>query len=158
MKIYTFAVDFTLKRLLFLLVDAQLEKGNDVISVCSSGTYAKELSDQGYKVKTIAIARSLAPIKAIVTIWKLFSYFRKESFDLVHVHTPIAAAFLGRIAAFLAGVPFVVYTAHGFYFHDDMGSFKRNLFIFAEKIMRPLTDLFLLRVLKMLRMLFYLVL
>lgn len=134
------AVDFTLKRLLLPLVDAQLEKGNDVISVCSSGPYAKELSDQGYKVKTIAIARSLAPIKAIVTIWKLFSYFRKESFDLVHVHTPIAA-FLSRIAAFLAGVPFVVYTAHGFYFHDDMGSFKRNLFIFAEKIMRPLTDL-----------------
>ena len=80
-------------------MDAQLEKGNDVISVCSSGPYAKELSDRGYKVKTIAIARSLAPIKAIVTIWKLFSYFRKESFDLVHVHTPIAA-FLSRIAAF----------------------------------------------------------
>ena len=115
-------------------MDAQLKKGNDVISVCSSGPHAKELSDRGYKVKTIAIARSLAPIKAIVTIWKLFSYFRKESFDLVHVHTPIAA-FLSRIAAFLAGVPFVVYTAHGFYFHDDMAPFKRNLFIFAERIL-----------------------
>ncbi|SVA45379.1 uncharacterized protein METZ01_LOCUS98233, partial [marine metagenome] len=134
------AVDFTLKRFILPLVDAQLKKGNDVISVCSPGPHAKELSDRSYKVKTIAIARNLAPIKAIVTIWKLFSYFRKESFDLVHVHTPIAA-FLSRIAAFLAGVPFVVYTAHGFYFHDDMGPFKRNLFIFAEKIMRPLTDL-----------------
>ena len=122
------AVDFTLKRFILPLVDAQLKKGNDVISVCSSGPYAKELSVRGYKVKTIAIARSLAPIKGIVTIWKLFSYFRKESFDLVHVHTPIAA-FLSRIAAFLAGVPLVVYTAHGFYFHDDMRPFKRNLYL-----------------------------
>ena len=74
------AVDFTLKRLILPLVDAQLKKGNDVISVCSSGPYAKELSDRSYKVKTIAIARNLAPIKAIVTIWKLFSYFSQGVF------------------------------------------------------------------------------
>ena len=34
-------------------------------------------------------------------------------FDIVHVHTPIAGL-IGRIAAYFARVPLVIYTAHGF--------------------------------------------
>lgn len=134
------AVDFTLKRLIIPLIDAQLTQGYSVKSVCSSGEHVDALKRDGYDIETVPIARSLSPVKGLVTIWHLFRFFRRESFDVVHVHTPIAA-FLGRIAAFFARVPFVVYTAHGFYFHDEMPFLKRLLFILAEVSMRPLTDL-----------------
>tara|TARA_B100000674_G_scaffold440996_1_gene404276 strand:+ start:586 stop:1719 length:1134 start_codon:yes stop_codon:yes gene_type:complete len=134
------AVDFSLKRLIIPLIDAQLKQGYSVKSVCSSGIHVDELIRDGYKIETVPIARSLSPVKGLTTIWRLFFLFRRESFDVVHLHTPIAA-FLGRIAAFLARVPFVVYTAHGFYFHDDMPVFKRLVFILAEIAMRPMTDL-----------------
>ena len=32
------------------------------------------------------------------------------------MHTPVESV-VGMIAAKLAGVPFIIYTAHGFYFH-----------------------------------------
>ena len=134
------AVDFTLKRLIIPLIDAQLAQGYSVMSVCSSGKHVDALKLDGYDIETVSIARSLSPVKGLVTIWKLFSFFRRESFDVVHVHTPIAA-FLARIAAFFARVPFVVYTAHGFYFHDEMPVLKRLIFILAEVVMRPMTDL-----------------
>ena len=136
------AVDFTLKRLIIPLVDAQLNQGHFVKSVCSFGGHLDDLKRKGYKIEVIPIERNLSPVKGLVSIWRLFLFFRRESFDVVHVHTPVAA-FLARIAAFFARVPLVVYTAHGFYFHDEMPALKRLIFISAEIAMRPLTDLLL---------------
>jgi glycosyltransferase involved in cell wall biosynthesis len=134
------AVDFTLKRLIIPLIDAQLAQGDVVKSVCSSGDHVDNLKEKGYEIEIIPIARSLSPIKGLVTTWRLFKFFRRESFDVVHVHTPVAA-FWGRLAAIMARVPFVVYTAHGFYFHEQMPALKKFLFISAEIAMRPMTDL-----------------
>lgn len=58
----------------------------------------------------------------------------------MHAYTPVAAL-LGRIAAQSAGAPLVVYTAHGFYFHDEMSPPKRRAFVFLERIGGWLTDL-----------------
>ena len=51
----------------------------------------------------------------------------QNDYDIIHLHTPIAA-FLGRIAGRLKKVPKIIYTAHGFYFHDGMRFEKRLLF------------------------------
>lgn len=51
---------------------------------------------------------------------------------MVHVHTPVAAI-LGRVAAKLAGVQHIIYTAHGFYFHDQMAPWKRKILMLIEK-------------------------
>ena len=53
-------------------------------------------------------------------------------YDIVHVHTPVAA-FVTRLALRhhkRAGRPAVVYTAHGFHFHQ--GGHKRSNFIFRK--------------------------
>ena len=69
--------------------------------------------------------------------------FRKKTqsgFDLLHAHTPVAAL-IGRMAARLAGVPLVVYTAHGFYFHDAMPAWKRRMFVEVERLGAWFTDI-----------------
>ncbi len=134
------AVDFTLKIFLLPLIDAQLENGDDVLAVCSDGEYIEDMRKRGYRIDTIPIERSMHPIKHLYSIWNLYWYFRRESFDVVHVHTPVAAL-IGRIAAFFARVPLVVYTAHGFYFHDDMQTAKRKFHIGLEKFSGLFTDL-----------------
>lgn len=134
------SVDFTLKKFLLPLIDAQLKNGDEVISVCSYGEYVDEMRANGYSIKTIKISRSINLFKHLYSVFKLYYYFRSESFDLVHVHTPVAS-FVGRAAAFLARVPLVVYTAHGFYFHDDMAPLKRRFHIELEKVSGRFTDL-----------------
>jgi len=134
------AVDFTMRKFLLPLIDGQAGNGYTVIGVCSDGEYVQGMLDEGYHIHTISISRSMHPIKHIRSIWKLYRYFRKEKFDVVHVHTPIAAL-VGRVAAFMARVPFVVYTAHGFYFHDGMPKKKQRFHIFLEKFAGKITDL-----------------
>ncbi|HEX4945034.1 MAG TPA: glycosyltransferase family 4 protein, partial [Blastocatellia bacterium] len=41
---------------------------------------------------------------------------------------------LGQLAARIVGVPIIVNTLHGFYFHDHMPKFWRNFYITTEKI------------------------
>ena len=59
---------------------------------------------------------------------------KKEKYDIVHVHTPVASV-LARIAAKLASVPIVIYTAHGFYFDNNMSKFNYKIFAIIEKLM-----------------------
>jgi glycosyltransferase involved in cell wall biosynthesis len=67
---------------------------------------------------------------------------RAGDYDVVHVHTPVAA-FFGRLG--LAGIarsqrPRVVYTAHGFHFHEERSVLGNWMFRTAERIARRWTD------------------
>jgi glycosyltransferase involved in cell wall biosynthesis len=134
------AVDFTLKNFLLPLVDGMAERGWEVISICSDGKEIPGLRAQGYCIKTMPIARSMNPYLAARSFIQLTSFFRRQPFDVLHVHTPVAAL-IGRMAAKLAGIPLVVYTAHGFYFHDHMPPWKRVFFVQLERLGGLFTDL-----------------
>ena len=133
-------MDFTLKTFLLPLIDAQISKGNEVVAVCTEGKYTKELRIAGYEIESIAISRSFNIFSHLRSTLALYKFLRKNSFDVVHVHTPIAAM-IGRLAAFFANTRIVVYTAHGFYFHDDMSALKKYFFISLEFLFGLLTDL-----------------
>ncbi len=135
------AVDFTLKHLLLPLVDGMQSKGWNITSVCSDGKYITEMLQQGYRHFPISISRNISHFSSHVrTIWQLYKFFRRERFDVLHVHTPIAAL-LGRVAGRLARVPLIVYTAHGFYFHDEMPKFKYRFYVLLEKLSGRWTDM-----------------
>lgn len=134
------AVDFTLKKFLLPLINRMEQVGWDVTSVCSDGAEISGLRTLGYQIYTIPISRSTNPYLALRAFFCLTLFFRRHSFDVVHVHTPVAAL-IGRIAAKLAGVPVVVYTAHGFYFHDHMPRWKWIFFVVLERICGHFTDL-----------------
>lgn len=133
------AVDFTLKRFLLPLIDAMEAKGWRVTSVCSEGSDAEEMRNDGYVITTIPISRNLNPISHLRSIVTLARYFRREKFDVLHVHTPIAGI-VGRIAGGIAGIPIVIFTAHGFYFHESMPFLKRKFHIALEWTLGGLTD------------------
>ena len=136
------AVDFTLLHLLLPLIDAMLARGWQVTSVCSEGNYAKELRTRGYKHHAISVSRNIFDlISHFRAIHEIFKLLREERFDVLHVHTPIASI-LGRIAGKLAGVPLIVYTAHGFYFHDQMSNWQYRIFVGIERLGSRLTDFF----------------
>ncbi|NKB49955.1 MAG: glycosyltransferase [Alphaproteobacteria bacterium] len=124
-------VDFTLYHFLLPLMVEMRAAGHDVVGVCADGKLAGQVREAGFRVEPAPLARSFSPFRAIKSFVGLYKLLRQERFDLVHVHTP-AAAFVGRLAARLAGVPRIVYTAHGFYFHENMAWPKRALVIAME--------------------------
>jgi glycosyltransferase involved in cell wall biosynthesis len=133
------AVDFTLYHFLVPLMMGLEEAGHEVIGVCSDGPYLDKVRALGLTVEPVEIARSFHVVKHIATYRRLLALFRREHFDIVHFHTPVAAL-IGRFAAWHAGVPKIVYTAHGFYFHEGMPAWKRTLFVFLEWLAGRLTD------------------
>jgi len=70
---------------------------------------------------------------------ELVKSFKEENFQLIHIHTPVAGI-LGRIAAKLAKVPHVMYTAHGFHFFTGAPISYWLIYFPMEKIMAKWTD------------------
>ena len=127
------AVDFTVKNLLLPLVHRLQKEGFEVHILCSNGTEVERLKEKNYRIKTVQILRRISPLSNAISIIKIYLYIKREKFHVVHVHTPVAGI-LGRIAAWLASVPLIIYTAHGFYFHDNMSLCKREILIAIEKV------------------------
>ncbi len=66
----------------------------------------------------------------------------RENYDLVHVHTPVAA-FLTRLALRTLrrrGRPAVIYTAHGFHFYRGGPRVKGGIYKCFERVAGPWTD------------------
>jgi glycosyltransferase involved in cell wall biosynthesis len=124
-------LDFTLYHFLLPLMREMREAGHEVVGLCSEGDFADKVRGEGFRVETVVIERNLNIIKHAGSIRELVALFRRERFDIVHVHNAVTAL-VGRVAAWRAGVPCIVYTAHGFYFHEHMPLLKRGAFIALE--------------------------
>jgi glycosyltransferase involved in cell wall biosynthesis len=134
------AVDFTLYHFLLPLMRGLRAAGHDVTGVCARGALAAKVEAEGFRVLDAPIRRSASPLALWRSYRALLALFRAERFDIVHAHTPVAAL-AGRFAAWRAGVPKVVYTAHGFYFHERMDPFRRALHVSLEWLAGRVTDL-----------------
>lgn len=134
------SVDITLKFMLFNQLKFLQRQGYEVSAVCSPGKWIKDIEEHGIKVKIIRFKRRLfSPRADITALFHLFSYFKKEKFDIVHTHT-IKPEFYGQIAAKLSGVPIVINTIHGLDFGEETSLFKKWLFIFLEMIAAKCSD------------------
>lgn len=133
------AVDFTLYHFLLPLMQGMVRTGHEVAGVSADGPLLDEVRGAGFRVEVVPFSRSYNLASHLRAYRALVELFRRERFDMVHVHTPVAAL-IGRIAARRAGVPRIVYTAHGFYFHDRMAWPMRAAFIALEWLAGRVTD------------------
>ena len=137
------AVDFTLYHFLMPLIREISSRDHEVVAACAEGIRAAEVRSQGVRVEPIPFSRELMAFKKHYRSYRILSeLLRRERFDIVHVHTPIAAA-IGRFAAWRARVPTIIYTAHGFYFHEHMRFWERWFFISVEWFLGRITDVLL---------------
>lgn len=135
-------VGFALRTLLIPQIDYFISNGLVVESACSPDTEVDKLRDLGYTIHSVNIDRKISIISNLKSIIELLKVFNENQYDLVHLHGPIASV-LGRIAAKISGVKNIVYTAHGFYFHDDMPGYKYWTYHWIERVSGWLTDIIL---------------
>lgn len=127
------AVDFTMRQFIAPLALALSADGHQVVCACTPGIHWEELRAMGLRLHAVSIARSGNPIRAARSVLRIARWLRRARPDVLHVHTPVASM-IGRLAGALAGVPVVVYTAHGFYFHDRMPAIRRLPHIALERV------------------------
>ncbi|MCC7447255.1 MAG: glycosyltransferase family 4 protein [Anaerolineae bacterium] len=100
----------------------------------SEGDMRYLADEKGILVTVIpSLGREISPIRDIATIVQLWRLIRRERPDVVHTHTA-KAGFVGRVAAWLAGVPVIVHTYHGHVFAGYFGPTKTRVFLWLERL------------------------
>lgn len=74
----------------------------------------------------------------LISFFKIYNLIRKIRPAIVHTHTAKAGA-IGRLAAYIAGVPFIYHTFHGHVFTGYFNPVKTKLFIFIERVLAKLS-------------------
>jgi glycosyltransferase involved in cell wall biosynthesis len=131
-------VDNTLGLLLTQLVSLK-GAGYDVTGISAPGAGVPALEAVGIGHASVPMTRRLTPLADLASLWHLYQVMRRGHFTIVHTHTP-KAGLLGQLAARFAGVPVIVNTVHGYYFHDHMHPIARRFYIALEKIASRCSD------------------
>lgn len=77
------------------------------------------------------LGRLIRPFKDLKALLEIFRILRKEKPLIVHTHSS-KAGILGRLAAFMAGVPVILHTYHGLAFHERLHPLAKYFYIFLE--------------------------
>jgi glycosyltransferase involved in cell wall biosynthesis len=70
---------------------------------------------------------------------QLYGVFKRERYDLIHTHSS-KTGLLGRMAAYMAGVPHIFHTVHGLPFHEFSRQGHTRLYTLFERFAGKLTD------------------
>ena len=126
-------VDLSLRYLLLNQLKSIQAAGYEVVGISAPGPHVQFLEAAGIRHIAVPMTRNFTPLTDLTALRQLIQVMRRERFTIVHTHTP-KPGLIGQLAARLAGVPIVVNTLHGFYFHDHMPALQRRFYITTEQI------------------------
>ncbi|BAL81656.1 glycosyltransferase family 4 protein [Caldisericum exile] len=142
----------TIKKILFLAtVDSHIyyfhipfmkllrDMGYEVEVACSNVGFTDKIEVEGFRVHNIPFSRNPLSISNIRSAIELYKLVKKENYIMLHTHTPVAS-FIGRIVGRIAGIPHIVYTAHGFHFHEYGNPLMNLIYFHLEKFAGRFTD------------------
>lgn len=108
--------------------------GHDVHLISSPEGYDEEhMKLYDLKLGFIPMNRNIHLLDDARSILRMRKLFRKERFDVVHTHTA-KAGFIGRVAAWLAGIPAIVHTSHGLPFYEGQPKVKHFIYKSLERL------------------------
>jgi len=84
------------------------------------------------------MSREISMWSDLCALWKIYRFLRRERPEIVHTHTAKAGA-LGRLAAWLAGVPMIIHTYHGHVFHGYFSPAKTKIYLMIERMLGKLS-------------------
>ncbi|MFN7918089.1 MAG: glycosyltransferase family 4 protein [Vicinamibacterales bacterium] len=126
-------IDLSLRYLLLNQLRYLQAQGYDVTGISAPGPDVPALTAAGIRHIAVAMTRRMTPLADLRALIDLVRVLRRERFDIVHTHNP-KPGLIGQIAARLAGVPIVVNTIHGLYFHEQSPWLRRTVFSTLERV------------------------
>lgn len=138
--LYVTTVSRTINAFLIPHINMLLDNGYEIHCACSiDKPVDKELQRRGVKIFEVPFSRNPLGIRNIKAFIKLEELQRINDYDIVHVHTPIAAIY-GRLLKLNFPSLRIIYTAHGYHFLKGGSKLGWIIYYPIEKIMAKFTD------------------
>jgi glycosyltransferase involved in cell wall biosynthesis len=123
-----------------LLLPAVAERFDVTVAAHGYGPLREAASAAGVPFVPLKhVRRPIDPLRDVLGLVELVRLFRRERPEILHANSSKAGV-LGRVAAWLAGVPIRIFTAHGWAFAAYRG-LAGGLYLRADRLVRPLTTL-----------------
>lgn len=107
--------------------------GFDVTVICSPGKWVEAVGRrEGVQIIELPMAREIAPLRDLMSLWRLCRIIRTLRPAVTNVGTP-KAGLLAGFAAWVNRVPCRVYTLRGLRF-ETMNGLKRRLLVCTERL------------------------
>ncbi|WP_438265794.1 glycosyltransferase family 4 protein [Clostridium disporicum] len=138
--LYVTTVSRTINAFLVPHIEMLLANGYKVDCACSiDKTLNKKLQAKGVRVFEIPFSRNPLGLGNIKAFNKLIDIQSINEYDVIHVHTPIAAIY-GRLLRFKFPKIKTIYTAHGYHFLKSGSKLGWLIYYPIEKFMASLTN------------------
>lgn len=110
------------------------DKFDVTVALGGSGLLIQKLNEKGIRVLLIpSLARDVNTASDLSAFFELLSIFRNERPDVVHLNSAKAGG-VGALAARLAGVPKIIFTAHGWAFNEERSRLQHFIIKFFSWI------------------------
>lgn len=138
--LYITTLSRTINAFLVPHIQRLLEIGFEVDCACAVDRPVNEsLLLEGVKVFDIPFSRNPLDVRNRKAFQKLVQIQKEHQYDIVHVHTPIAALY-GRLLKMKFPTLKTIYTAHGFHFYKGAPLLNWLLYYPIERMMARFTD------------------
>jgi len=85
-----------------------------------------------------SLVREINPFKDLLAFIRLVRFIKRGGYTIVHTNSS-KAGILGRWAAYLAGVPIIVHTVHGWGHHERQHPLVRRFYVLLERATQRFT-------------------
>lgn len=119
------------------LVELLLGRFDVVVAAHGPGPLRDATVRAGVRFRPLSQVRRAIGPRDVLGLLELVVIMRRDRPDIVHANSSKAGV-LGRLAAFLAGVPIRIFTVHGWAFEASSGA-KATLYRWADRLVSPLT-------------------
>ncbi len=113
----------------------------DITFACTNDSDARFVENQNIPFFPVTISRKIG-LSDFFAVIRLYRFIKRNKFQIVNTHTA-KAGFVGRFAAWLAGVPCIIHTAHGLTVHEYQNNFKNLIYNFLERWIAKKTSFFI---------------
>lgn len=129
------------QKYVFELADSLNREIFDItIALGGNGILKEKLEKAGLEVITIPnLERDISFSKEISAFQFLYKLFKEKHFDIVHLNSSKIGG-LGSLAARLAGIPKIIFTAHGWAFNEDRSFLSKSFIKFMYWLMILMSD------------------
>jgi glycosyltransferase involved in cell wall biosynthesis len=128
----------TLRSFMIPTMQEQIRLGHEVCICTDESVHTEPLRQAGFDVFVHGMKRSLNPLGALQAVLRIRRFLIERRIEVVICHNSLAGQ-VGRLGAWLAGTPNVVYFAHGLACGPAQSPLLWRLRYYAERAFAPCT-------------------